>query len=124
MTGIGICCFVFSANECWNKEPDSDAEDEEYGEEEAPEEEVPEVANEIDEEVDLAEDFVAKIVLVGEKGVGKTLLWSRYTRGLIPKINIPTKSQSEDMFESKDVLIKKDAKETKLLLWDTSGREN
>lgn len=60
--------------------------------------------------------------MVGAQGVGKTLLWSRYTRGLIPKINIPTKSQDENMFESKDVDVDKKGIEIKLLLWDTSGR--
>ena len=94
LTLIGICCLVFSANECMNKEPDSDAE-EEYGEEDYGEE-APEGEVEQDEETaeanEVAEDFVAKVVVVGAKGVGKTVLWSRYTRGLIPKINIPTKS--------------------------------
>jgi len=52
---------------------------------------------------------VAKIVLVGARDVGKTLIWSRYTRGLIPKVNMPTKSQSEDMFESKDVEMERDS---------------
>ena len=121
LTCIGVCCFVFSINECNNKEPDSDAEDEEYGEEDyGAEEGEGEGEEEAQMATEVAEDFVARIVIVGAKGVGKTLLWSRYSRGLIPKINIPTKSQSDDIFESKDVPI--DDKEVKLLLWDTSGR--
>jgi GTPase SAR1 family protein len=99
---------------CNNKEPDSDAEDEE-------EEEETEAADE-GEEPALADDFVAKIVIVGASGSGKTLLWSRYTRGLVPKVNIPTKDQDEDRFESKDVMVDESgSKEIKLLLWDTSG---
>lgn len=42
LTSIGICCFIFSLNECNNKEPDSDLEEygeEDYGEEEAEDEE-------------------------------------------------------------------------------------
>lgn len=122
LTLIGVCCFVFSLNECNNKEPDSDAEEEyDYGDEEGEEaEEGEEGEGEEPIPTEVGEDFVAKIVIVGAKGVGKTLLWSRYSRGLIPKINIPTKSQSDDIFESKDVPL--DDKEIKLLLWDTSGR--
>ena len=125
LTAIGICCFIFSLNECNNKEPDSDAEEEEYGDEYGEEQAEGEGEGEGEGETDaipteVADDFVARLVMVGAKGVGKTLLWSRYTRGLIPKINVPTKSQSEDFFESKDVAI--DDKEIKLLLWDTSGR--
>ena len=70
-------------------------------------------------EHELLSNFVAKTVIVGSNKVGKTLLWSRYTRGLIPNPNIPTKKQSEEMFESRDLVIKD--KDVKLLLWDTSG---
>ena len=121
LTLIGVCCFIFSLNECNNKEPDSDAEEEvDYGEEVEGEGEEGEEEGGDPMATEVAEDFVARIVMVGAKCVGKTLLWSRYSRGLIPKINIPTKSQSEDIFESKDVPL--DGKEIKLLLWDTSGR--
>merc|ERR1712228_194438 len=70
---------------------------------------------------EITQDFVAKIVIVGEAGVGKTLFWSRYTRGLVPKVNMPTKNQSEEKFESKDVEVE-EGKEVKLQIWDTSGR--
>lgn len=68
----------------------------------------------------IRDEFVGKIILVGAKGVGKTLLWSRYSRGTIPNPNIPTKTQSKQKFESRDVEI--DGKEIKLLIWDTSGQ--
>ena len=68
----------------------------------------------------LLANFVAKVVLVGAKGAGKTLLWSRYMRGLIPNPNIPTKSQDEAHFESRDLKI--DEHDVKLMVWDTSGR--
>lgn len=118
LAGIGLCCFLFAIQELFNnKEPDSDAEDEEEedGETEAADE---------GEEPALADDFVAKIVIVGASGSGKTLFWSRYTRGLVPKVNIPTKDQDDDRFESKDVMVDEaGSKEIKLLLWDTSGQK-
>ena len=119
LSTIGACCFLFSIRECREKEPDSDVEEEDYGEEAGYGEEA---EGEAEEHVTdkVAENFVAKIVLVGAKGVGKTLLWSRYSRGIIPKINIPTKSQSDEIFEAKDVVI--DENTIKLLIWDTSGR--
>ena len=110
---IGIlCCFLaykeFRRVDIINT--DDEAENEETAEENS--------------EGDMAEhevlsNFVAKTIIVGSKGVGKTLLWSRYTRGLIPNPNIPTKKQSEDIFESKDLVIKEN--DVKLLVWDTSG---
>jgi len=119
LTFIGLCCFICALPElCANKEPDSDAEEEEEGEEEEKTE-----ATDAGEEPEMADNFVAKIVIVGASGTGKTLLWSRYTRGLVPKVNIPTKDQEEDSFESKDVQIDdKSKKEVKLQLWDTSGQ--
>ena len=41
-------------------------------------------------------------------------------RGLIPNPNIPTKSQDEAHFESRDLKI--DEHDVKLMVWDTSGR--
>ena len=84
---IGIIMFIFAYREWTRRVHTTDSADEG--------EEIEEASSENSEgeiaEHEVLSNFVAKTIIVGSKGVGKTLLWSRYTRGIIPSPNIPTK---------------------------------
>eukprot|EP00764_Aduncisulcus_paluster_P013662 gnl/Carplike_NY0171/727_a1005_2184.p1 GENE.gnl/Carplike_NY0171/727_a1005_2184~~gnl/Carplike_NY0171/727_a1005_2184.p1 ORF type:complete len:212 (-),score=61.96 gnl/Carplike_NY0171/727_a1005_2184:42-677(-) len=63
-------------------------------------------------------DFLFKIVLIGESGVGKSQLLSRFTRNTF---NIDSKSTIGVEFATRNVSI--DDKMIKAQIWDTAGQE-
>ncbi|KAJ3451683.1 ras-related protein rab11 [Anaeramoeba flamelloides] len=63
-------------------------------------------------------DFLFKIVLIGDSGVGKTNLMTRYTRN-----EFSTKSKTTIGVEFASKTIKIDDKIAKLQIWDTAGQE-
>eukprot|EP00825_Cyclidium_porcatum_P044714 TRINITY_DN6625_c0_g1_i4.p2 TRINITY_DN6625_c0_g1~~TRINITY_DN6625_c0_g1_i4.p2 ORF type:complete len:214 (-),score=37.78 TRINITY_DN6625_c0_g1_i4:92-733(-) len=64
-------------------------------------------------------DYLFKIVLVGDTGVGKTNLLARYVKGELPKNPEPTIGVS---FATKTVTLKSGQK-VKTQIWDTAGQE-
>mgnify|MGYP003959397829 CR=1 FL=1 len=63
-------------------------------------------------------DYLFKTVLVGDSGVGKSNLLSRFTRG---EFNLESKSTIGVEFATKS--IKTDGKTIKAQIWDTAGQE-
>ena len=63
-------------------------------------------------------DFLVKIVLVGDSGVGKSNLLTRFTRN---EFSIDSKSTIGVEFATKNVNI--DSKILKAQIWDTAGQE-
>ena len=63
-------------------------------------------------------DLIFKLVLIGDSGVGKTNILSRYIKN---EFSIATKSTVGVEFGSK--IIKKEDKTIKLQIWDTAGQE-
>ncbi|KAL5020377.1 hypothetical protein ScPMuIL_003269 [Solemya velum] len=63
-------------------------------------------------------DFIWKIVLVGDSGVGKTNLLSRFTRN---EFNAESKSTIGVEFATRDIVIK--GKMVRAQIWDTAGQE-
>ena len=63
-------------------------------------------------------DFLLKFVMVGDSGVGKTNLISRYT---LDQFQENTKNTIGVDFASKDIKI--DSKQIKVQFWDTAGQE-
>jgi small GTP-binding protein len=63
-------------------------------------------------------DFLIKIVLIGDSGVGKTNLLSRFTRD---QFNPESKSTIGVEFATKTMEI--DGKNVKAQIWDTAGQE-
>lgn len=63
-------------------------------------------------------DFIWKVVLVGDSGVGKTNLLSRFTRN---EFNIESKSTIGVEFATRNVSIK--GKTVRAQIWDTAGQE-
>jgi len=63
-------------------------------------------------------DFLFKIVLIGDSGVGKSNLLSRFTRN---EFNLESKSTIGVEFATRS--IKCDAKTVKSQIWDTAGQE-
>ena len=61
-----------------------------------------------------------KIVLLGESGVGKTSIISRYITG---KFNKNCESTNGASYSSKTIKLPKLKKELKLDIWDTAGQE-
>jgi small GTP-binding protein len=63
-------------------------------------------------------DFLLKIVLIGDSGVGKTNLLARFTRN---QFNIDSKSTIGVEFATKTLEI--EGKTVKAQIWDTAGQE-
>jgi len=63
-------------------------------------------------------DYLYKIVLIGDSGVGKSNLLSRFTRN---EFNIETKSTIGVEFATRS--IQTDGKTIKAQIWDTAGQE-
>ncbi|KAK3580752.1 hypothetical protein CHS0354_023033 [Potamilus streckersoni] len=63
-------------------------------------------------------DFIWKIVLVGDSGVGKTNLLSRFTRN---EFNIESKSTIGVEFATRNLQIK--GRTVRAQIWDTAGQE-
>jgi len=64
-------------------------------------------------------NFLFKIILVGDAGVGKTNLLSRYIKGQLPKNKAPTIGVE---FATKPVPLKTGGS-VKAQIWDTAGTE-
>jgi Ras-related protein Rab-11A len=63
-------------------------------------------------------DYLFKVVLIGDSGVGKSNLLSRFTRN---EFNLESKSTIGVEFATRS--IKCDAKTVKAQIWDTAGQE-
>ncbi len=63
-------------------------------------------------------DYLFKVVLIGDSGVGKSMLLSRFTRD---EFNLDSKSTIGVEFANKS--IKTDGKTIKAQIWDTAGQE-
>jgi small GTP-binding protein len=63
-------------------------------------------------------DYLFKVVLIGDSGVGKSNLLSRFTRN---EFNIESKSTIGVEFATKNITV--DGKVTKAQIWDTAGQE-
>ena len=62
-----------------------------------------------------------KVVIIGESGVGKTCIISRFIQDTFNPSEVPTLSAS---FVEKTIEFKEyDGKEIKFLIWDTAGQE-
>jgi small GTP-binding protein len=59
-----------------------------------------------------------KIVLLGDSGVGKTTIVTKYSTGLLPEVSQPTVGAA---FVTKNTEI--NGKKYSLLIWDTAGQE-
>lgn len=64
------------------------------------------------------EPISIKVVLLGDSGVGKTSIVTKYVTGCMPDVAIPTVGAA---FVTKDVNI--DNHSYQLLIWDTAGQE-
>jgi len=67
---------------------------------------------------DDAYDYLFKIVLIGDSGVGKSNLLSRFTRS---EFNLESKSTIGVEFATRSIQV--DGKITKAQIWDTAGQE-
>ena len=63
-------------------------------------------------------DYLFKLVLIGDSGVGKSNLLSRFTRN---EFNLESKSTIGVEFATKSMKI--DGKVIKAQIWDTAGQE-
>ncbi|KAI0685154.1 GTPase [Cytidiella melzeri] len=63
-------------------------------------------------------DFLFKVVLIGDSGVGKSNLLSRFTRN---EFNLESKSTIGVEFATRSLAI--DSKTVKAQIWDTAGQE-
>jgi len=63
-------------------------------------------------------DLILKLVLIGDSGVGKTNILSRYNNNEFSLVTQPTVG-----VEFGNKIIKKENKSIKLQLWDTAGQE-
>ncbi|MCJ1307165.1 hypothetical protein MMC25_000811 [Agyrium rufum] len=63
-------------------------------------------------------DFLFKVVLIGDSGVGKSNLLSRFTRN---EFNIDSKSTIGVEFATRSIQV--DSKTVKAQIWDTAGQE-
>jgi len=61
-----------------------------------------------------------KVVLIGESGVGKTSIISRYISNTFSSQQLPTTGAN---FVSKMVLLEDENKSLKFEIWDTAGQE-
>ena len=67
---------------------------------------------------DQKEDYVLKILTIGESGVGKTCLLLRYTEDRFVKNHLTTIGID---YKAKNIVINQ--KNVKLKIWDTAGQE-
>ncbi len=65
-------------------------------------------------------DYTWKIILVGNKKVGKTSITNRFVNN---KFNEEYKSSQEIQFQRKNLAIEGSDKWTQLHIWDTLGQE-
>ena len=63
-------------------------------------------------------DYVFKVVLIGDSGVGKSNLLSRFTRG---EFNLASKTTIGVEFATKCISVR--SKTIKAQIWDTAGQE-
>lgn len=63
-------------------------------------------------------DYLFKVVLIGDSGVGKSNLLSRFTRN---EFNLESKSTIGVEFATRSILV--DGKTIKAQIWDTAGQE-
>jgi len=63
-------------------------------------------------------DFLFKVVLIGDSGVGKSNLLSRFTRN---EFNLDSKSTIGVEFATRSITV--DSKTIKAQIWDTAGQE-
>ncbi|CAG9334361.1 unnamed protein product [Blepharisma stoltei] len=63
-------------------------------------------------------DYLFKIILIGDSGVGKSNMLSRYTR---KEFNLESKTTIGVEFAQKNIVI--DGKTVKAQIWDTAGQE-
>uniref|UniRef100_A0A183C8R1 Ras-related protein Rab-11A n=1 Tax=Globodera pallida TaxID=36090 RepID=A0A183C8R1_GLOPA len=63
-------------------------------------------------------DYLFKVVLIGDSGVGKSNLLSRFTRN---EFNLESKSTIGVEFATRSIQV--DAKTVKAQIWDTAGQE-
>ena len=64
-------------------------------------------------------DQLFKIVLIGDSGVGKSWLVSRYVKGIFPKNKVATIGVE---FAAKNLKLKSGTR-VKAQIWDTAGQE-
>lgn len=65
-----------------------------------------------------ADDFIHSVVLIGDSGVGKSNLLSRFTRN---EFNLESKSTIGVEFATRSIQV--DSKTIKAQIWDTAGQE-
>ena len=70
------------------------------------------------EEGEDGEQYLFKIVIIGDSAVGKSNLLSRYARN---EFNLHSKATIGVEFQTQSVVI--DGKEVKAQIWDTAGQE-
>ncbi|CAL9079364.1 ras-related protein [Musa troglodytarum] len=70
------------------------------------------------EEGEAGEQYLFKIVIIGDSAVGKSNLLSRYARN---EFNLHSKATIGVEFQTQSVVI--DGKEVKAQIWDTAGQE-
>ncbi|URD93780.1 hypothetical protein MUK42_36213 [Musa troglodytarum] len=63
-------------------------------------------------------DYLFKLVLIGDSGVGKSNLLSRFTRN---EFNLESKSTIGVEFATRSITV--DTKVLKAQIWDTAGQE-
>lgn len=63
-------------------------------------------------------DYLFKVVLIGDSGVGKSNLLSRFTRN---EFNLESKSTIGVEFATRSIVV--DGKRVKAQIWDTAGQE-
>ena len=71
------------------------------------------------ESTDGTYDQLFKIVLIGDSGVGKSWLVSRYVKGIFPKNKVATIGVE---FAAKNLKLKSGTR-VKAQIWDTAGQE-
>ena len=62
-----------------------------------------------------------KVVLIGESGVGKTSIITRYTLNTFKSQRLPTTGAN---FVQKTIILEDENKSIKFEIWDTAGQEN
>ena len=63
-------------------------------------------------------DYVFKVVLIGDSGVGKSQLLNRFSRN---EFNLDSKATVGVEFQTRTITI--DSKTIKAQIWDTAGQE-
>uniref|UniRef100_A0ACD5UI26 Uncharacterized protein n=1 Tax=Avena sativa TaxID=4498 RepID=A0ACD5UI26_AVESA len=68
----------------------------------------------------MEEDYVFKVVVIGDSGVGKTQLLGRFTRD---EFHLDSKSTIGIEFQTRTVAIAPSRRRVKAQIWDTAGQE-